>query len=99
MAAEQVAATPKLRASALAGRPGLGVTIGVVAAGVLVGAICLALMTANRDSGDAGTWSVQLAANLFTIGVGLVMWHARPGNRVGPLVIAMGFASAVDFLS
>ena len=83
----------------MAGRPGLAVTIGVIAAGVLVGAICLALMAANPDSGDAGTWSVQLAANLFTIGVGLVMWHARPGNRVGPLVIAMGFASAVDFLS
>jgi hypothetical protein len=27
------------------------------------------------------------------------MWHARPGNRVGPLVILMGFAGTVDFLS
>ena len=76
-------------------RPGRAITAGVVAAAVLVGAICLALMATNPDSGDAGTWSVQLAANLFTIGVGLVMWHARPGNRVGPLVILMGFAGAV----
>ncbi len=80
-------------------RPGRAITGGVVAAAVLVGATCLALMATNPDSGEAGTWSVQLAANLFTIGAGLVMWHARPGNRVGPLVSAMGFASAVDFLS
>ncbi len=80
-------------------RPGRLITAGVVAAAVLVGAICLALMAANPDSGDAGTWSVELGANLFTIGVGLVMWHARPGNRVGPLVILMGFAGAAPFLS
>ena len=80
-------------------RPGRAITAGVVAAAVLVGATCLALMATNPDSGDAGTWSVELAANLFTIGVGLVMWHARPGNRVGPLVILMGFAGAAPFLS
>jgi signal transduction histidine kinase len=77
-----------------------GRTARVVAAGVLVGGICLALVatSTNSDNSD-GHWFVQLAANLFTIGVGLVMWHARPGNRVGPLVILMGFASTVDFLS
>ena len=83
-----------------ASRPGRVATAGVVAAGILVGAICLALVatSTNSDNGD-GHWFVQLAANLFTIGVGLVMWHARPGNRVGPLVILTGFASTVVFLS
>ena len=48
------------------GRPGRVVTAAVVAAAILVGAICLALMAANPNSGDAGIWSVQLGANLFT---------------------------------
>jgi len=96
---ERVVAKSAVRASQVADRPGPVVTAGVVAAGVLVGAICLALMAANPDSGDAGTWSVQLAANLFTVAVGLVMWHARPGNRVGPLVILLGFAGTTNFLS
>ncbi len=99
MSGEAAALAVAGRAAEANRRPGRVITAGVAAAAVLVGAICVALMAANPDSGDAGTWSVQLAANLFTIGVGLVMWHARPGNRVGPLVIALGFASAVDFLS
>jgi signal transduction histidine kinase len=88
------------RTAGAASGPGRVATAGVVAAGVLVGAICLALVatSTNSDNSD-GHWFVELAANLFTIGVGLVMWHARPGNRVGPLVILMGFASTVVFLS
>jgi signal transduction histidine kinase len=97
---ELVAPTSAARRATVVSRPGRVATAGVVAAGVLVGAICLALVatSTNSDNGD-GHWFVQLAANLFTIGVGLVMWHARPGNRVGPLVILMGFAGTVDFLS
>lgn len=87
--------------SARAGNPPrIAFTAAVVAAAVLVGAICLALVLTGptSENGD-GHWFVELAANLFTIGVGLVMWHARPGNRVGPLVILAGFASTVVFLS
>ncbi len=100
MTGELVAPKSATRRAGAASRPGRGATTGVVAAGVLVAATCLALVatSTNSDNGD-GHWFVQLAANLFTIGVGLVMWHARPGNRVGPLVILMGFASTVDFLS
>lgn len=95
-----VAPRSATRRAGAASRPGRVATAGVVAAGVLVGAICLALVatSTNGDNGD-GHWFVGLAANLFTIGAGLVMWHARPGNRVGPLVILMGFASTVVFLS
>jgi signal transduction histidine kinase len=72
----------------------------VIASAVLVASICLALLASSPAGMNAdGHWSVQLAANLFTIGVGLVMWYARPSNRVGPLVIVMGFASTIDFLS
>jgi len=88
------------RTAGAAARPGRVTTAAVVAAAILVGAICLALVATSTDSDNGdGHWFVELAANLFTIGVGLVMWHARPGNRVGPLVILMGFASTVAFLS
>lgn len=84
----------------VASRPGRAATASVVVAGALVGAACLALVLTGptSENGD-GHWFVELAANLFTIGVGLVMWRARPGNRVGPLVILMGFAGAAPFLS
>ena len=88
------------RAAGAATRPGRVTTAAVVAAAILVAAICLALVLTSTDSDNGdGHWFVELAANLFTIGVGLVMWHARPGNRVGPLVILMGFAGAAPFLS
>ena len=88
------------RTNGAASRPGRVITAGVVAAAVLVAAICLALVVTSTDSDNGdGHWFVQLATNLFAIGVGLVMWHARPGNRVGPLVILTGFAGTVDFLS
>ena len=101
MSGELAATTPDQRARWTAtGRPGRAITAGVVAAAVLVGAICLALVLAGPDSENAdGHWFVELAANLFTVGVGLVMWHARPGNRAGPLVIVMGFAGSAPFLS
>jgi signal transduction histidine kinase len=67
---------------------------------VTVGAACLTLVLSSSggDNGD-GHWFVQLAANLFTVGVGVVMWHVRSGSRIGPLVVVMGFASTVPFLS
>jgi signal transduction histidine kinase len=100
VSAEPAAARSPARGSSEDGRPGPAITAAIVAAGVLVGTICLALVATSSSSDNAdGHWFVQLAANLFTIGVGLVMWRARPGNRVGPLVILMGFASTVDFLS
>lgn len=100
MSGELAAPKSATRRAGAASRPGRVATAGVVAAGVLVGAICLALVATSTNSDNTpGPWLVQLAANLFTIGVGLVMWHARPGNRVGPLVILMGFAGTVDFLS
>ncbi len=101
MSGELVAPKPATRRAGAASRPGRIATAGVVAAGLLVGAICLALVATRTNSSDNsdGHWFVELAANLFTIGVGLVMWHARPGNRVGPLVILTGFASTVVFLS
>ena len=93
-------AAPVGRTTAAASRPGRVATAGVVAAAILVAAICLALVVTSTDSDNAdGHWFVQLAGNLFAVGAGLVMWHARPGNRVGPLVILTGFAGTVDFLS
>ena len=100
MSGEAATAAPAGRTAGAASRPGRVATAGVVAAGILVGAICLALVVTSTDSDNAdGHWFVQLAANLFAVGAGLVMWHARPGNRVGPLVILTGFAGTVDFLS
>ena len=80
--------------------PGRGIRLTIGVAGVIVGAICLALVLSGPGSDNAdGHWFVELAANLFTVGVGLVMWHVRPVSRIGPLVIVMGFASAAPFLS
>ena len=102
MSAELAAPKSATRRAEVPSRPGRVITAGVVAAGVLVGAVCIALVAANpAAAGDSSVtgWYVRLAANLFWIGAGLVMWRARPGNRVGPLVILTGFASAVPFLS
>ena len=59
------------RTAGAASRPGRVATAGVVAAGVLVGAICLAVMAANPSAaGDSSVtgWNVRLVANLFWIG-------------------------------
>jgi signal transduction histidine kinase len=83
-----------------AGQPGVVATVVVVAAALLVAALCVVLMTlATHSDNQDSHWSISLIADMFTIGVGIVMWHARPASRVGPLVIVMGFASTVAFLS
>lgn len=82
-------------------RPGRMVLSATIGAAVVVGAGCLWLLATspNRSDVDEAAWLTQLAANLFTIGVGIIAWRARPGNRVGPLLVAAGFASVVGFLS
>ena len=68
---------------------------------IAAGGASLALLetTPYQDTTDAVAWLIQLAANLFTIGVGLIAWRARPNNRVGLLLALTGFASLVPFLS
>ncbi len=79
----------------------LRVVVATGALAVVAGGICLTLLmtTPYRDTTDIGAWLIQLAAYLFTIGVGLIAWRARPGNRVGLLLVLTGFASLVPFLS
>ena len=36
---------------------------------------------------------------LSFVGAGLAAWQARPASRIGPLMIAVGFAWAVNALS
>jgi len=69
---ERVVAKSAVRASQAADRPGPVVTAGVVAAGVLVGAICLALMAANPDTmiptdGGAAAMAAKAAARRDTV--------------------------------
>lgn len=77
------------------------VIVAVVVAATLTAALALFLLVTTPDQGadDDGGWRVHLVSDLFAIGVGLVAWQARPGNRVGPLFILWGFADTISFLS
>ena len=66
--------------------------------GLVIATLALLANTPDVDA-DVDGWRVQLAADVFAIVVGLIAWWARPGNRVGPLLILYGFANPISFLS
>jgi signal transduction histidine kinase len=70
--------------------------LAVAAGGILVGSGTLALVRDNSGGSLAGSSALGAAALLVAgwalIAVGLGAARRRPGNRVGPLVVAAGFA-------
>jgi len=82
-------------------QPSVRSSLLVVAAAVLTAAAgsWLLLTAPTRGEFDEVRWWVNLATVLLTIGIGLVGWRARPGNRVGPLLVIYGFAVFVSWLS
>jgi signal transduction histidine kinase len=69
--------------------------VAVAGGGILVGVGTLALVRDNPDGSLAGSSALGAAALLVAgwalIAVGLGAARRRPGNRVGPLVVAAGF--------
>jgi signal transduction histidine kinase len=88
---------PARHARELSGRSSLLVVLAAVI--VAVTSVSLMLTSPWRGDFDETGWWIDLARDLFTIGVGLAAWRARPGNRVGPLLIVLGFAGFVPWLS
>ncbi len=77
----------------------LWVSVLVVVAAILVAlASAWLLITTPWGEFDRTQWWFGLASHLFTIGVGLIAWNARPGNRVGPLLILIGLGGFVSWL-
>jgi len=60
-----------------------------VAGAVAILAVCWLLSDVGNRLGYVIGYGVVAAA---FIGLGLVTWERRPGNRVGPLMLAIGFA-------
>jgi signal transduction histidine kinase len=71
-----------------------------------LGGALLGIALVLKPLGDAGTTSGAYASPWLAlligwgfIGTGLLAWHRRPGNRIGALMTAVGFAWCLRFLS
>jgi signal transduction histidine kinase len=77
-------------------RPRTATIVGLAVLAVAVGVIGERMYV--KAWGGYSVWQnpsipfVDLAVGLAYVGTGLVAWRRRPGNRVGPLMTAMGFA-------
>jgi len=73
--------------------------LGILAAAIAAAAVAGALSsTASADRPLPAAIALHIAAGLLFVVVGLVIWTRTPGNRVGPLAIAIGFATFIDDL-
>src|SRR5215469_15537403 len=70
-------------------------------AGLLAGAGAAWLAGQNRDIGGYQTANAPfcLLVGWSFIGCGLIAWQQRPGNRLGPVMIFIGFAWFATFLT
>jgi signal transduction histidine kinase len=72
-----------------------------IAAAAVVCGFGLVYLIATADFGsDQGLWIVaDLVIGFGFVGVGLFAWYRSPGNRVGMLMVATGFAWYVSLLA
>ncbi len=75
--------------------------IGIALAGAVVTAAAawLELTAQGYDDLGATEQAVEAAIAALWIATGLVAWQRRPGNRVGALMVALGFASLLPHLT
>ena len=75
--------------------------IGIALAGAVVTgtAAWLELTAQGYDDLDATEQAVEAAIAALWIATGLVAWQRRPDNRVGPLMVALGFANSLPHLT
>jgi signal transduction histidine kinase len=65
--------------------------IGILLAGLVVGAGVSALLYADSDAPDRSGLLLGLVIGWSFMGAGVVAWTRRPGNRTGPLMVLVGF--------
>ena len=70
--------------------------VGLALAGAVVtgAAAVLELTAQGYEDLDATEQAVEAAIAALWIATGLVAWQRRPENRVGALMVALGFANA-----
>ncbi len=80
--------------------PSVAAIAAVALAAVAAGAGGIALIL-NSDIADGGVVFAVIAATITWsfVGAGLVAWKARPASRIGPLMIAVGFAWVINALT
>jgi len=67
--------------------------IGLAGLAIVFGAGAIAtVLTSDHESTPAATAVLVLLAGFGFVGTGLFAWDRRPGNNVGPLMVAGGFA-------
>jgi signal transduction histidine kinase len=68
---------------------------GAIATGA---AVALVLLTHTDQPGGPAENVAEVVVGGIWIGAGLVAWQRRPGNRVGPLMVAVGFVDVAGQL-
>ncbi len=88
------------RSHSAAHGPSTALIVAIALAGALAGAggITLILGSSVADGGVAFA-VVAVTITWSFVGAGLVAWRARPASRIGPLMIAVGFAWVLNALT
>jgi signal transduction histidine kinase len=81
--------------TAVIAREALVVTLAVAAG---LGAATLAL-NSDRQSAPAATAVLALVVGWSCVASGLIAWRHRPGNRLGPIMVFVGFAVFAVYLA
>jgi signal transduction histidine kinase len=71
----------------------------LVAAVVIGGGALLAVINGKHNIHRGAYAALALAIGWGFIGTGLYAWRRRPGNHIGPLMIAVGFAALLKALA
>jgi len=74
------------------------VTLTVSGAAVVVAAAALVAFAHDFQPFGSAEKLAQVATDAIWIATGLIAWHRRPGNRVGPLMTAVGFVNVAQQL-
>src|SRR4051812_2855977 len=74
--------------------------IGLAVAALALGVGVLVVVTGGEHNIHRGAYAaLALATGWGFTGTGLYVWRRRPGNRVGPLMIAVGFSGMLKALA
>src|SRR3954449_10086070 len=74
--------------------------IGLALAALALGVVVLVVVTGGEHNVHRGAYAaLALGIGWGFTGTGLYAWRRRPGNRVGPLMIAVGFSGMLKALA
>lgn len=77
-----------------------GALLTIATTAVVVGSALVYLIATSDFETERGVWiAADLVIGFGFVGVGLFAWYRSPGNRIGPLMVATGFAWYVSLLA